>query len=287
MTLVLDVSNYDEETFDADCMKADHVDAIILGCQREDVADRMAAKAKAAGLPIMATYAFLYFGMDTLGQTMAAVRISKKYGIPRVFMDCESGQGTERDGITIEERQAELRDCIHAVTTEGLSAGIYTGGYWWPAKMGNTTEWAALPLWHAAYYNDHTKQKAVSYGGWSECAIHQWTSTLNVCGRNRDANEVWDLSLMEEDMTPAEVEAIVRKVFDEASSDYYRTLTRAYWDRNAPGAYSAEPDPEVVAAITAQCLTGHIDAHVAATAEAEHSHSQYVLKDALRQASEE
>lgn len=201
MTLVLDVSNYDESTFDAECMKADHVDAIILGCQREDVADRMAAKAKAAGLPIMATYAFLYFGLDTLGQTMAAVRISKKYGIPRVFMDCESGQGTERDGITIEERQAELRDCIHAVTTEGLSAGIYTGAYWWPAKMGNTTEWASLPLWHAAYYNDGSKQKAVNYGGWTECAIHQWTSTLNVCGRNRDANEVWDRSLMEDELS--------------------------------------------------------------------------------------
>lgn len=52
-----------------------------------------------------------------------------------------------------------------------------------------------------------------------------------------------------DDMTPAEVEAIVRKVFDEVSASYYRTLTAAYWDKSAPGAYSAEPDPGVVAGI--------------------------------------
>jgi len=212
--LILDVSNYDESTFDPACMLSEHVDGVILGCQREDVADRMARMAAAAGLPIIATYAFLYFGQDTLGQTMAAVRISEKYGIPRVFLDCESGEGTERPGITVAERQAELRDCIHAVETEGLAAGIYTGAFWWPSKMGNTTEWARLPLWHAAYYNDGSKQRSVAYGGWTECAIHQWTSTLDVCGRRRDANEVWDTSLLEVGMTKDETQALIDQRLD-------------------------------------------------------------------------
>jgi hypothetical protein len=73
------------------------------------------------------------------------------------------------------------------------------------------------------------------------------------CASGRYA-EVWERIASGErydDMTPAEVEAIVRKVFDESSSSYYRALTRAYWDREAPGAYSAPPDPEVVAAIHA------------------------------------
>lgn len=216
MTLVLDLSNYDASTFDPACMLSEGVAAIILGCQREDIADQMAAKAQAAGLPIIATYAFLYFGQDTLGQTMAAVRISKRYGIPRVFLDCESGEGTERPGITVAERQAELRDCIHAVTTEGLAAGIYSGAFWWPSHMGNTTEWAHLPLWHAAYYNDGSRQRNVAYGGWSECAIHQWTSTLDVCGRRRDANEVWDTSLMEVGMTRTEYEDLLIGIYSGA-----------------------------------------------------------------------
>lgn len=47
-------------------------------------------------------------------------------------------------------------------------------------------------------------------------------------------------------MTPEEIEALVRKIFDQDFSPYYRKVTRQYWDREAEGAYSAEPDEEVV-----------------------------------------
>ena len=64
-------------------------------------------------------------------------------------------------------------------------------------------------------------------------------------------------SYEEDDMTPAEVEAIVNKRLDDVLPAYYRSLTRGYWDRNAPGAYTDPPDPEVVAGIALEALPDH------------------------------
>ena len=87
----------------------------------------------------------------------------------------------------------------------------------------------------------------------------------------------------EDDMTPAEVEAIARKVFDDASSSYYRTLTKAYWDAEAPGAYTDPPDPNVIAAImryTQGDLGEHLANHAAGVTGAipEHTHEPSKVK---------
>lgn len=60
----------------------------------------------------------------------------------------------------------------------------------------------------------------------------------------------------EDDMTPAEVEALVNERLDAVLPAYYRGLTRAYWDRNVAGAYTDPPDAEVVAAIREATATG-------------------------------
>ena len=53
-------------------------------------------------------------------------------------------------------------------------------------------------------------------------------------------------------MTPEEVEAIVRKVFDESYASYYRTFTGAYWNSGYTDADGnpVAPDEAVVAAVT-------------------------------------
>lgn len=66
-------------------------------------------------------------------------------------------------------------------------------------------------------------------------------------------NSIDPVTIYEEDfgegdeMTPEEI----KKLVDDAISAQFRTLTRQYWDRQAEGAYSKPPDPEVVAGIAA------------------------------------
>lgn len=205
MGIVLDVSNYDYSTFDPDCFKREGVTGLIVGCQRPDLARDMIARARATFLPVHAVYAFLYFGLDSVGQTRNAIDVAKQFNIRHVTLDVESVPPHERAGITPQERIAELRQCVRMVEDAGLGVIIYTGGWYWPSYMANTQEFSSYPLWHAAY-RDYLgtpyEIRTVAYGGWSAVAIHQWTSTLNICGRNRDANHVWAAPWEQEDTMP-------------------------------------------------------------------------------------
>ena len=196
---VLDLSNYDANTFDPVCMKTAGVEGIILGCQRIGIAYSMAQKARDAGLPILGTYAYLYFAAAP-SATHDAIIVAKAYGVPRVWLDVEDTSGNLPP---LADRIQEVANCVQAVEDAGLQGGIYTGGWYWPDKMGNTTEFARLPLWHSAYLNGEGtpyEVRTVNYGGWTDVAVHQWTSTLDVCGRKRDANHYY----LEEEMTPEE-----------------------------------------------------------------------------------
>ena len=189
--LWLDVSNYDYSTFDAACLRAAAVEGVIVGCQRPGDARVMIARSLAAGLPVKGVYGFLYFGLDTLGQTRAAIAVAREAGIGRVWLDVESVPPHEAPGITPEQRIRELWECVHAVEAAGLAVGIYTGGWYWPHQMANTTEFSRYPLWHAAYFADRRGVREVNYGGWREVAIHQYASDIVLCGRVRDHNYVW------------------------------------------------------------------------------------------------
>ena len=207
---VLDVSNYDADTFDVACLKAAGVDRVIVGCQLPLVAREMVTKAQAGGIEVMGVYAYLYFGLDTLRQTQNAVQVAREFHVPTVWLDCEStGADQEANGVTPEQRIAYLLTCVQMVETAGLKCGIYTGSWWWPGRMNNTDRFSHLPLWHAEYPADGHEVREVGYGGWSKVAIHQYTSGLNLCGRDRDANYVFE----EDDMTPDEVAAIAAGQF--------------------------------------------------------------------------
>jgi len=202
MTICLDVSNYDYDTFDADCMKAAGVDKLIIGCQRPEIARWMCTEAQRAGIEIIGVYAYIYFGVDTIGQTKAAIDVAKEYGIGTVWIDVE-----DTSGGTIDSRLSEVRKTVNLVEEAGLNAGIYTGGWYWPTYMADTNEFSRLPLWHSAYWDDHREVRNVSYGGWNAVAIHQYTSTLSICGRNRDANYVFE----EDDMPDPRIDELWRR----------------------------------------------------------------------------
>lgn len=204
---ILDVSNYDLTTFDAECMKYSGVTGVIIGCQRENAADIMATRCVVAGLPILGVYAFLYFGIDTLGQTQTAIDVALRHGVGRIWLDCEStGQYDAASGPT--QRQDELAACCDLVSAAGLDPGIYTGGWWWPGNM-DSAAFSHFPLWHSEYPNDGHAIPDVAYGGWTKVAVHQFTSTFWCCGRNRDANYTFE---EEDDMTRDEVIALLAEL---------------------------------------------------------------------------
>lgn len=214
---VLDISNYDHPTFDPECFKQEGVRGLIVGCQRPPLALDMIRRAQASGLPVHAVYAFLYFGIDSVGQTRAAIDVAKQTGTPWVALDVESTPPHERVGITPGERVAELRQCVHMVEAESLGVIIYTGAWYWPSYMGNSREFSSYPLWHAAYRDYQAtpyEVRQVDYGGWTDVAIHQWTSTLNVCGRGRDANHIWIPPWEEHDMFTKNHEEILYALVD-------------------------------------------------------------------------
>ncbi len=210
---VLDLSGYDLPTLDAPCMNANGVTGAILGVFSENnppgpMGDA-AQSLRDAGIDILGFYGLIYFGSPygVTRDTKWAIQLAKRFGVERVWLDCEiDGKAigfTDAVTPTPASRVNEIRECVKLVEDAGLKCGIYSGSWWWPGNTGNTTEFSRLPLWHAGYLNDGSAIKTVNYGGWTDVSIHQYTSSLNVCGRNRDANYVF---MEEDDMTPAERE---------------------------------------------------------------------------------
>ena len=78
--------------------------------------------------------------------------------------------------------------------------GVYTGGWYWPTYMGNTTEFSNLLLWDANYNGD-TSLTSVNYGGWTTPFAHQYQSPLSVAGIPLDA-DVWGIDSVQPPPTP-------------------------------------------------------------------------------------
>lgn len=214
----LDTSNYDDPTFDAACFAANGVKRIIVGAQYEAIANKQVAQAKAAGINVMGVYAFLYFGggQQAADATRRAIRVAKNHAVPVIWLDAEA----DMPGVTVTsaQRNAELDRCVSIVKSEGLTPGIYTGGWWWTPKHA-TTVFNHLPLWFSLYGANDGKQKPVrnpGFGGWQTAAIHQYTSNVGLCGRDqRDFNHVWPDAPgleKEDEVTREEYEALVDRV---------------------------------------------------------------------------
>jgi len=175
----IDLDNYDGDISAAvPALVAEGCRYAIVGCQDPAIALRQVAALRSGGVAIIGVYAYLYWGYDVLAETEKAVEVASHAGIPRVYLDCE--RDGELAGVTSMTRIAQLRQAVAAVRDAGLDPGIYTGEPFWREAMANTTEFAGLPLWHAAYWYDLHHVPTVSYGGWTDIAVHQYTASGNL-----------------------------------------------------------------------------------------------------------
>lgn len=222
---VLDLSQYDLSTLDPACMKASGVSGVILGVFSGTNAPHAMANAgdalQKAGISVLAWYGLPYFGSayGALRDITWAAQLAKDFKTPRVWIDCEiDGYQvgfTDVTPVIPSGRILTIKDCIGIIESAGVEAGIYSAPWWWIPNTGNYKGFSHMPLWFANYgANDGTQAPLrilpTPFGGWTEATIHQYTSTLYVCGRSRDANYVF-----EEDMTSEQIQAIVDQRLDQ------------------------------------------------------------------------
>ena len=282
--IVLDLSNHDQATFDPECLYASGVRRVIIAGERA-TSENQIRQCSAAGIDVIGLYVYLYFAADYMARVNMAIRLATDFGVPYVWLDCED------DGGTVASRQAAVRQGVASIEANGLRAGIYCGGYWWPPMMGNTTEFSRLPLWHAQYgvaSGPRPPVTAVAYGGWTAPHIHQYTSTMVRCGRNRDHNyylrPLPGVGEIEDDNMDARVEQIIAIMADMLGGAPPENTQDAWGDRLA--ALTGQKDLRVFDQIANQNteLTKHRDNHteagvtIEAVAEAFHAGADKIME---------
>lgn len=233
--MLIDVSDYDMDTWEPACFRSAGVTKAITNSFRKSNAITRIQTLRAAGIEVAGVYGFCYFGPDPYyvnRDVDAAIELAQAFDIPMVWVDAEldacgiGGLGHLRPSEP-KERIEQLRAAVRKVEAAGLPVGIYTAGWWWWSNMAGSTEFAKYPLWHAEYGNNDGKRPPVthvSYGGWSEVTLHQYTSNKRLCGRARDHNyelrSVAAQQTEEDDMTPEQVRAIVAEMVFGSQARY-------------------------------------------------------------------
>lgn len=177
----VDVSNHQNGIFQAtfEAMKAEGVEVVICGTDGTPAAPltypAQVRNARAAGLEVEA-YVYLYFGegsavFDVAGRTNEKLDlIDSVGGVRRVWLDCEDTKNALGPAMIL-----GLIDAARlAVEARGYEVGIYTGGWWWVPRTGNSVRFAHLPLWVAQYDRIADVDQVALFGGWPRAFRKQY-----------------------------------------------------------------------------------------------------------------
>ena len=163
--------------------------------------------ARANGCSVGA-YVWAYRSLDPYPTIRNAVGLARRCDLepPVLWIDCES----YREGGVLKDAgpdAAWLHAAIDECRTLGVTPGIYTGGWWWREYMGNTTEFADLPLWTAHYDEIADLGKVALFGGWTRACGKQYSEKLPD-GRGLDRNVFLEEVCMRPDAEPPTIEAL-------------------------------------------------------------------------------
>jgi GH25 family lysozyme M1 (1,4-beta-N-acetylmuramidase) len=119
-------------------------------------------------------YVWLYAGIDGAKQVADALDTAQKAGVALgernpLWLDCEDYTDKSYPSLAV------IQQAINACDDHALVCGIYTGGWWWRPRTGNSQAFSDLPLWDANY-DDPPGLGAPGYGGWQARSGHQYTS---------------------------------------------------------------------------------------------------------------
>lgn len=199
------------------CLRDNGVGRIIVNAWDLAKSTEMVRAARTIGIAAEDVYCFLYYGLPhERVEVDNAIALMKTDGMTGVWLDCEAhwrpDTPTEAQGVTVGYRIAQTSRFRSELLKAKYRPGIYTGRDWWMTNMGNFNGFADAgdSLWLANYgSNDPANPRSpitvTDFGGWTRPWAHQYSSTIEVCGRTEDHN-YW--ALTEEDaMTPDEKKA--------------------------------------------------------------------------------
>ncbi len=127
--------------------------------------------ARANGCTVGA-YVWAYRSSDPRETIRDAVALARRCNLdlPVLWIDCENYLDSDPGPDA-----AWLREAVDECRSAGVRPGIYTGGWWWRDRMGNTSEFADLPLWAAEYREPREPSSCTLFGGWTQAYGKQWT----------------------------------------------------------------------------------------------------------------
>jgi hypothetical protein len=210
---LIDLSNYDWDTFDAKAFYDAGVRRAIVGSQQPSLSGQMVEALRSEGIEVIAIYDLPYFGSDatTQGPIMRAVDFATQYSVPMVISDAEIDANqtnvTEWQSIptpSVAQRQSEFRWGMNLIRRNMPQHGVYTNAAWWNPNMGASIEWADSKLWLATYGvhgSAHEPISVVDFGGWETVWAHQYTSTYDINGRGRDMSYLFEEVTQEDEVT--------------------------------------------------------------------------------------
>ncbi|MGE3706744.1 MAG: GH25 family lysozyme [Vicinamibacterales bacterium] len=264
--VVLDLSNHDYSTFDPACL-ARTVERVIVNCWDRGITRDIVLRSRAYGIDAEDLYCYLYFGQQWEQREVenAVALIADIGGIKRVWLDVEADPPNEIVGMTTAGRVAAIDRALATLPTS-VQPGIYTYGPYWVGQMNSSVRYRHLPLWYANYGTNDPKAprgpiQAVNFGGWSAVSVHQYSSTIEVCGRGRDHN-YWFIPEGEVGMSDDDLLAIFaggeEKGPDGNLLDRDERLRRARFRRDEAAAGRAPSVRELAARASGATVPDHI-----------------------------
>ena len=176
----VDISNWSGyiTAAQAECWKREGIRFVVCGTQVFDTCRQQLAVATEAGLKVEA-YVYLYLDGDPEYQVRAARRTISGFPVDRLWLDFEDSDPCPMPIIDF------IRKSVSACGD--FPCGIYTGSWWWTPRMGQTTEFAHLPLWIAHYDGVAKLDSPPLAPGWYP-TMKQYRGSHELCGVTVDVN---------------------------------------------------------------------------------------------------
>ncbi|MHB8872834.1 MAG: GH25 family lysozyme [Myxococcaceae bacterium] len=181
----LDLSHWEGAMahWEMECFWGSGVRHWISGTQNPEVTRQQLKMAVDHGMTVDG-YVFLFWDNDMAAQVEKAVETLAGFPIGRLWLDAEEDQ---RGGVPSVARLQQAVDACNAKSP--YPCGIYTGRGFWQTFLGDSKQFASLPLWYARYNGIRTLSSwpGEKFGGWDKPAAKQYAEEV-LCGVGPDKN---------------------------------------------------------------------------------------------------
>jgi hypothetical protein len=157
------------------------VRSIVVGTQVPEVF-RQHVEMSVRGGMVVDAYVYLYWSRSVTAQVEASIALMQEqaaagFPVNRLWLDVE--EAADADDV-----HAQVQEGLDVCASHGVSCGIYTGAGFWREELGDTRDYANIPLWYAWYGAGQSLDDwdAQHFGGWAFPTAKQYAGTKPMCG---------------------------------------------------------------------------------------------------------